>query len=233
MASFFLIHGGFHSAWCWEKVIPEIEKLGHRAIALALPGREDDRTPHGEITLDLFANHVIERASLEERPPILVGHSLGGLTITRAAELESELFDSLIYLSAAVPPQGEAAINRDALSQVSYMHIVNDGQTVTVTDDVLPLLYNSCSANDIAHSAARLCPEPITPMATTITTTDGKFGSLLRSYIHCTLDKMVPLSWQHDIAEQLGCTRTITMETDHSPFLCAPQELARNLASLA
>lgn len=233
MASFLLVHGGFHSAWCWEKVIPEIEKLGHCALALELPGRGDDETPHGEVTLDLCAQYAIEQAYSEDQPPILVGHSLGGLTITRAAELAPELFHSLIYLSAAVPPQGEAAINRDALSQVPYMDIVNDGQTLTVTGEVLPLLYNSCSADDIAHSAARLCPEPLTPMTTTVTTTEGRFGSLRRSYIHCTLDQMVPLSWQHDIAKRLGCTRTITMETDHSPFLCAPQDLAHNLASLA
>lgn len=233
MASFLLVHGGFHGAWCWASIIPEIEKLGHDARAVELPGRGDDKTPHSEITLDLWTKHVVEQASSGGRPPILVGHSLGGLTITRAAELSPNAFDSLIYLTAAVPPQGEAAISRSALSQVPYMHIINDGQTLTVTEEILPLLYNSCSADDIAKSAARLCPEPITPMTTPVTTTEGGFGRARRSYIHCTLDRMMPLAWQHEIAERLGCTRTITMESDHSPFLCAPQALARNLASLA
>ena len=37
---FVLIHGGFHAAWCWSTTIPELERLGHEAIAIE-PG-------HGE-----------------------------------------------------------------------------------------------------------------------------------------------------------------------------------------
>ena len=28
------IHGGFHGAWCWDRVVPELERLGHEALAL-------------------------------------------------------------------------------------------------------------------------------------------------------------------------------------------------------
>src|SRR5262245_38816966 len=35
---FILVHGGFHGAWCWDRVVPELEKLGHEALALDLPG---------------------------------------------------------------------------------------------------------------------------------------------------------------------------------------------------
>jgi pimeloyl-ACP methyl ester carboxylesterase len=34
---FVLIHGGFHGAWCWERVIPALRKLGHQAVAIDLP----------------------------------------------------------------------------------------------------------------------------------------------------------------------------------------------------
>jgi pimeloyl-ACP methyl ester carboxylesterase len=45
---FVLVHGGGHGAWCWMKVIPELEKAGNRATALDLfsagdhPGNADD-----------------------------------------------------------------------------------------------------------------------------------------------------------------------------------------------
>jgi hypothetical protein len=26
---FVFVHGGFHAAWCWEKTIAELERLGH------------------------------------------------------------------------------------------------------------------------------------------------------------------------------------------------------------
>lgn len=38
-----LIHGGNHGAWCWDKVTPEIEKLGHSALAIYLPLTEGVR----------------------------------------------------------------------------------------------------------------------------------------------------------------------------------------------
>src|SRR3977135_3167986 len=38
---FVVIHGGFHGAWCWSRTIPELERLGHEAIAIDMPG-------HGE-----------------------------------------------------------------------------------------------------------------------------------------------------------------------------------------
>ena len=35
---FVLIHGGYHGAWCWDRLTPELEELGHQALAIDLPG---------------------------------------------------------------------------------------------------------------------------------------------------------------------------------------------------
>ena len=35
---FVLVHGGFHGAWCWSRTIPELQALGHDAIAIDVPG---------------------------------------------------------------------------------------------------------------------------------------------------------------------------------------------------
>jgi pimeloyl-ACP methyl ester carboxylesterase len=35
---FVLIHGGFHGAWCWSRTVPELERLGHEAVAVDIPG---------------------------------------------------------------------------------------------------------------------------------------------------------------------------------------------------
>ena len=35
---FVCVHGGFHAAWCWERTIAELERLGHEAVAVDLPG---------------------------------------------------------------------------------------------------------------------------------------------------------------------------------------------------
>ena len=37
MATFGLVHGAWHGAWCWDLLIPELERRGHSAVAMDLP----------------------------------------------------------------------------------------------------------------------------------------------------------------------------------------------------
>ena len=100
---FVLIHGGYHGAWCWDRLTPELEKLGHQALSIDLPGCNE---------------HVEEPASLKswrgalrdviEDGDVLVGHSMGGFAISLGADEVPDKVGRLIYLSAAVPIEGEA-----------------------------------------------------------------------------------------------------------------------------
>jgi pimeloyl-ACP methyl ester carboxylesterase len=38
MATFVLVHGGWHGGWCWQKVIPLLEEAGHEVYAPTLTG---------------------------------------------------------------------------------------------------------------------------------------------------------------------------------------------------
>ena len=78
MSTYILIHGAWHGAWCWDKVISLLKKEGHAAVALDLPGHGDDKTPIAEVTLQAYADRVCEVTSAQSEPVILVGHSLGG-----------------------------------------------------------------------------------------------------------------------------------------------------------
>ena len=78
---FVLVHGGFHGAWCWDKLVPELEAFGHEALAIDLPGS-------GE-RLEEKANHASWRAAFRdvvEDGDVLVGHSQGGFAISLAAD---------------------------------------------------------------------------------------------------------------------------------------------------
>jgi hypothetical protein len=37
MATFGLVHGAYHGAWCWERLTPELEARGHRVLSVDLP----------------------------------------------------------------------------------------------------------------------------------------------------------------------------------------------------
>lgn len=59
MKTFVLIHGSWHSAWNWHRLIPIIEKQGHKAVAIDLPGMGRDKTPINEVRMH-SSPHKIE-----------------------------------------------------------------------------------------------------------------------------------------------------------------------------
>jgi pimeloyl-ACP methyl ester carboxylesterase len=82
------IHGGFHGAWCWSKVLAFLAARGVSAAALDLRG-------HGGLTqgpdfasqgIDAMTADVKEALNLMPRRPILAGHSLGALLAMKAAD---------------------------------------------------------------------------------------------------------------------------------------------------
>ena len=90
MSQFLLVHGGFHGAWCWRKTVAELEKRGHRAKAIDLPGQGEDQTPLTKVTLGTMVDKiVVEMAGLPGQV-VLVGHSLGGIAISVTGETVPE-----------------------------------------------------------------------------------------------------------------------------------------------
>ena len=74
MTTFALIHGAWHEAWCWEPLIPELERRGHRAVAVDLPG--DDPSAATMDNARLIADSLADVGD----DVVVVGHSLGGIT---------------------------------------------------------------------------------------------------------------------------------------------------------
>ncbi|MBM3131132.1 MAG: alpha/beta fold hydrolase, partial [Chloroflexi bacterium] len=90
MATLLLVHGAWHGSWCWAKVASVLADRGVSAVALDLPGRTGDEAPVEQLTLENYARKVCQIAASQNRPVILVGHSLGGMIISQAAEFHSE-----------------------------------------------------------------------------------------------------------------------------------------------
>src|SRR4028119_2195925 len=110
MSTFVLIHGAFHGAWCWDKVTPQLEQGGHEVVALDLPGHGEDQTRAIEVTLESYADRVVEALDAQPEPVVLVGHSLSGTVISQVAERRPEKIDKLGYLCAPLLPNGKSAI---------------------------------------------------------------------------------------------------------------------------
>jgi pimeloyl-ACP methyl ester carboxylesterase len=99
-ASFVLIPGAGGAAWYWYLLVSELQRRGHRAIAVELPAGDD------AADFSDYARVVVEAAVGIERP-ILVAQSLGGFTAPLVCQqLDVRL---LVLLNAMVPKPGESA----------------------------------------------------------------------------------------------------------------------------
>jgi len=238
MSTFVLIHGAFHGGWCWDRVKPLLEFRGHTVLAPDMPGHGQDPMKPADVTLDDYMARVGEVLTQASEPVVLVGHSLGGITVTQAAENYADQISKLVYLTAFVPGNGENRFSVDGGGAEGsltnqYRQTSEDGKTMTIAEEgIKPTFYADCDDETIAWVKQRLCPQAVSIATTNVSTSDAGWGSLSKAYIACTQDRSIPLAVQQSCWERHGCDPVITMETSHSPFMSQPEVLANHLASL-
>ena len=235
--TFVLVAGAWHGAWCWRRVAPLLESAGHRVVTPELPGTGADTTDPARVTLEDWARFVVDALPAEEAP-VLVGHSRAGIVISRAAELAPERIGRLVYLAAYLLPCGAnmaSEARRDAGSLVpANMIPAASGGTCTLNPAIVrEAFYGDCDDATVAFAAARLAPEPLKPLVSSVRVTGARFGAVPRAYIECTRDRTVSLAAQRGMQAALPCDPVITLDSDHSPFLSHPRELAGALAGLS
>lgn len=234
-----MIHGAWHGGWCFERLRAPIEAAGHVMAAPDLPGMGGDARALASVTLEGWADFAVALARALPGPVILCGHSRGGIVVSQAAERAPELFAALVYIAAALVPDGRS--HYECLG-AQLEHRVFGGALMSVADGfglafvperAAPIFYNHCRAEDRSAAVARLRVEPVRPLATPLALSEARYGSVPRYYVECTQDRCFPLATQRAMQAVLPCAGVVTLESDHSPFLCAPAELAAALIDIA
>lgn len=83
------VHGAYVGAWCWaEHFLPWFAARGHAVCALSLRGHgaSAGRERLHEFGLADFADDLASALEAFERPPVLVGHSMGALVVQKYLE---------------------------------------------------------------------------------------------------------------------------------------------------
>ncbi len=226
MSSFVLVHGAWHGAWCWERVIRELEARGQRAVALDLPC---DDLAAGCVR---YAQIVAAAAEGLGGPVVLVGHSLGGVTIPLVARTAP--VERMVFVCALLPDPGRSLADQfpenPDMSPPGPSGFVRDDLGRSYWRDVEPAIhamYQDCSSDDGLRAFRQLRPQAPTPVAETCPLTG--WPDVPCSYIVCAEDRMVPPVWSRRAAgERLG-VEALELEGGHSPMLSRPSELAELL----
>ncbi|GJU55288.1 salicylic acid-binding protein 2-like protein [Tanacetum coccineum] len=103
---FVLVHGACHGAWCWFKLKPLLEAMGHRVSAFDLLASGTNTKVIQQVhALSDYTMPLLEfmAALPPEEKVVLVGHSLGGINISLAMEKFSEKISLAVFLSAFMP----------------------------------------------------------------------------------------------------------------------------------
>src|SRR5690606_33987560 len=99
MSYFLFLHGSWHGAWCWHKVLPQIANAGHEAIAIDLPRR--GRAPARPVFVGLDTMvAAAERALAPNGKTTIVVHSRSGIVASSLAERAPDRIARTIYLAS-------------------------------------------------------------------------------------------------------------------------------------
>lgn len=202
-----------------------------------MPGHGKDKTPIPEITLQAYTDSVCKILDAQPEQVLLVGHSMGGAVISKAAEYRPEKIKTLVYLTAFLLRNGEsmAPIAQGDTESLATPNIIfsEDMSYCTFREEAIKdVFYGDCSDEDVARAKSLLVPQATAPILTPVDTSEEYFGGVPRVYIECLRDKTISLSEQKKMYTALPCKRVISMDTSHSPFFSEPEKLVAYLTSL-
>lgn len=227
---FVLVHGAYHGAWCWDLLVPELQRRGHKTVTVDLPITDP------AAGAAVYARTVGEAMS-EFEAPLVLGHSMGGLVVPLIAA--TRLVQRMIFLAALLPEPGSSLADQRRREPIDPEPGPTTPQFTELGDGVFRI--GTSTATEMFLSDApkmlsdwaveRLRPQgylfmdEVTPLAS--------WPDTPSAYIVCGDDRAVNPAWCRRAAvERLG-VEPHEIPGGHSPFLTRPTELADLLDAIA
>lgn len=230
-----LVHGAWHDGSSWAAVAAELAARGHDVRAVDLPA---DRPDAGGAE---YAD-VVRSAAGSRGRVVLVGHSLGGLTVPVVAhQLGPERVAALVLVAALVPRPGmswrdrlraEPGVMAAGFGVGQVRH--DDGTTSWPPGPAAENLYagvaQESSAEAVAAAVGALRPQgwAVTREVTPLTA----WPAVRTMRVICADDRVVDAGWSRSTGGVQGA-EVVELEGGHFPMLTRPSELADLLHSVA
>jgi len=227
MTTVALIHGAHHGAWCWERVVPLLKARGLDTVAPDLPC-EDPAAGIAEYAA------IVEDALAGHDDVVIVGHSLGSLTIPVVASHRP--IRRMIFL-CSVPTGPGPAIAGSMAEMVTTEFMTaprfrNEQGLELLSNQAFRLLFFDDCGDDADWAVARLRPQADRPTSEPSPLTS--WPDVAQSIVLAADDRCVRHSWAVPAARQrLDHEEPIILPGSHSPFLSRPAQLAAVLAAQA
>jgi len=232
MARFVLVPGAWLGAWAWKDVTPLLEKKGHSAYPVTLTGMgERVHLATKEVGMETAIQdvlNVIKYNGIDDF--VLAGHSFAGKVAAAVADRVPEKVKKVIYVDAFRPervttPQGGFNPANE------FGPLPPGGFAFPLTEEIVDRIGKDVKGRSRKWMMSMATPWP-GKLATDPITLSKKYNKVKEAYIFCSLsgdpiDEIIAGKW----GKLEGPYKV--METGHWPMITKPEELARNLASLA
>jgi pimeloyl-ACP methyl ester carboxylesterase len=210
-----LVHGGTHTSSCWDYLLPLLDAP---ACAVDLPGRGSRPADLSTVTLADCVEAVIDEADAAAFTRFaLVGHSLGGVTITETAYLHPGRVSQLVYVGALVPPPGSSASVLMTGGRLEAMTPMSEERAKT-------LFGNDLTEDQWTHHFKSIVPDAVGIMNAQLS---GYPGGIPITYVNMSQDVPVPPALAEQMAGNLGPgVERRTIDAGHTVMVSEPEQLA-------
>lgn len=242
MSHFLLVHGAWHGAWCWQRVLPGLIQAGHRAHAVTLTGvGERAHLLNPAIDLETHILDVMAAMDAEELVDVvLVVHSYAGMLGTAVADRKPERLRHLVYLDAVLPKPGESWSSTHASATRLARIDASQADPLNSFPAPDPAVFGLSGA-DHAWVQRRQTRHPGKPYTHVLDFDALRVASVSRTFINCTEPPLGTIEasrlrmtdskfWD---GAWLPGSNVIEMKTGHDPMISDPNGLLKLLLDLA
>ena len=234
MSALVLIHGAWHGAWCWRRVLPGLRAAGHGAHAVTLTGvGERAHLLRPDLRLRDHIADVLGLIDAEELGDdlVLVGHSYGGLVMTGVADalLARGLKPRhLVYVDAVTPHPGESWSSQHApetvRARVEAAAQRPDGAMPPPDAAVFGL-----DGADRDWVNRRQTPQPAGVYQDRLDFDAARIATLPRTFIDCTAPALPTIAVMRERVRREPGWQVVELATGHDPMISAPEALVKLL----
>jgi pimeloyl-ACP methyl ester carboxylesterase len=239
MSHYVLVHGAWEGGWSWENVAPLLESNGHEVTTVQLPGSNGNMKPIDEVTLDTYVNEIAKVIDSIPEKAILVGHSLGGISISQVAERMPDRIDRLVYVAAFLLQDGATALETmqgDAGGELLPQLLFSEDQSYA---EVPEAAWRETAFNDVHSDAIELVlprlamKQASEPFVTKLELSNDRFGSIPKYVVRTSLDRVFSTELQDRMIKNWALKDVVTLEAGHFPALSMPHDLGSTLLTMA
>ncbi|MFG1918571.1 alpha/beta fold hydrolase [Micromonospora sp. NPDC048898] len=217
-----VVHGAFAESGGWDRIVARLQDEGHRVIAAANPLRS--------VAYD--ATYIRALLDSIEGPVVLVGHSYGGMVISKAAA-GAENVKKLVYVAGFAPEAGDSGATLAAKFPGSTLgqtlrpvKLPDGGEDVYVDQE----LYHAQFAADVPGEVTRVMAanqRPITSAALEEAAEGSQAWQSIPSwFLIPEADNNIPAAAHRFMAERAKAVTTVSIpNASHAVFVSHPTEV--------